>query len=240
LSVLIFLVGLVNLSLFSMLALFIVLAAALRGKLFSWAAAWQHLKWDFSWGKGLVFFILVNLAMAFLMVMLPPTQFDSLTYHLVGPKLWVQEGRFTALQGSHFFGFPQYVNTLYAGHIALLMGRIVGTGVIHTLFGILTLMAVGGYGARRFNKFVGLMAVAILLSATSLWLELTWPYVDLVGIGTAMLTLAMLERWKETRQQNYLILAGIFAGLALSSKYNAGMVGFAGGLIYCCMGGGRD
>ncbi|MCL4877082.1 MAG: glycosyltransferase family 39 protein [Anaerolineae bacterium] len=234
LSVLIFLVGLVNLSVFSMLALLAATILFLRGRVFTWAGAWiswlRGAKFDFLWGKGLALFIGFNLAMACLMALLPPTKFDSLTYHLVGPKLWVQEGKFTALPNNHFFGFPQYVNTLYTGHIALLAGRLTGTATVHALFGILTLMAVGGYGARRFNKFVGWAAVAVLLSATSIWLEISWAYVDMVGLGTAMLTFAALERWKETQKPAFLILGGIFAGLALSSKYNAAMVGFAGTL----------
>ncbi len=234
LSPLIFAVGLVNLSLFSMLFLLILLAACLRKNLFRWARdLWQWgnaFRFVGTWERGLAVFILLNLGMAFLMAALPPTKFDALTYHLVGPKLWVQEGRFSALPHSHFFGFPQYVNTLYAGQMALLLGRFNGTAMIHGFFGVFTLMALGGYGARRFNRLVGLMAVAVLLSATSIWMQFSWAYVDLVGIGTGALALATLELWKETQKTKFLVLAGIFAGLALASKYNAAMVGFAGGL----------
>lgn len=234
LSVAIFVVGLVKLSLLSMLLLLVGISGLLRRNVLGWAKdgfLWlQQLDINFGWGKGLAVFIVFNLILVFMMAVVPPTKFDSLTYQLVGPQLWVQEGKFTALPNNHFFGFPQYVNTLYAGHIAVMLGRFTGTASIHAFLGVLTLMAVGGYGARRFNPFVGLASVAILLSATSIWLQFSWAYVDLVSLAAATLTFAALEIWKETHKQNFLILAGIFAGIALSSKYNAAMVGFAGGL----------
>ncbi|HLA42135.1 MAG TPA: hypothetical protein VJZ27_01795, partial [Aggregatilineales bacterium] len=170
-SVIIFAVGLIWLNAISMFVVLILLAGFSFSHLPGWlrdVRTWQReFDFDFQWGRGLTWFTGLNLAMALVMALAPPTKFDALTYHLNGAKLWVEAGKFESLPGNHFFGFPQLVNTLYAGHMALLMGRFTGAAALHWMIGVLLLLAVLGYGTRRFNRFVGMLAVGFLLAATS-------------------------------------------------------------------------
>jgi hypothetical protein len=227
LSLLIFIVGLVNLSQASMAILMLVLVVTCFRPILKSAGDW--LAWrpnlNFMWGRLMLAFIGINLLIIFMMAVLPPTKFDALTYHLVGPKLAVQEGRFTALPDNHFFGFPQLVNTLYAGQIALLGGRLTSAAVLHGIMGTLMLIHMIGFGTRRFTPFVGWLSAVVIITATSIWLQFAWPYVDLAHAAYGWLTFAMLDNWRRVRTINPLLLAGIAAGLAMSSKYNALAVG---------------
>lgn len=238
LSVAMFGVGLVNLSAISM-GILILACIGLTGRDFGgWAIdlwAWvRGMQFSIPWAKGLALFIGLNLLMAWMMAATPPTTFDSLTYQLVGPKHAVAAGRFEALPESHFFAFPQALNTLFAGQMALLDGRLTGGAILHGMVGVLWLMAIGGYGSRRFSPFVGQLAPAILLSASSIWLQMTWAYVDLWTGLCGMLAWIGLEEWRSATSQRdktrWLVAVGIFVGLAMSAKYNTLVLGLLIGL----------
>jgi hypothetical protein len=85
------------------------------------------------------------------------------------------------------------------------------------------------------------MAAAILLTATSIWLQFSWAYVDLMTAACGMMTLIALDEWRESQSDRtrWLILAGVFVGLAMSAKYNAAMLGIVAG-IFILVYGRRD
>lgn len=240
LSVLILLVGLVYLHAISIGLLLVVIIGSTYRVIWEWLREFK----DFvgriftaeAWDQVLLCFIVVNLGMALIMALAPPTKFDGLVYHLVGPKHWVDEGRFVTLSGSHFFGFPQFIHTLYAGQMALLFERLTGAGVLHWLMGFASMVVVGSYGARRFSRHVGILTVAILLTATSIFLEFGWPYVDLPPIGFGMLAYIGLEQWRFAQEDDpnsslrWLIVAAVFVGFTMAVKYPLIGVGIAAGV----------
>ncbi|NJL96101.1 MAG: phospholipid carrier-dependent glycosyltransferase [Anaerolineae bacterium] len=206
------------------------------GAVWAWARSWR-LKTH--WDRGLALFIGANLLLAFTWSLAPPTRFDALTYHLVGPKLWVDAGRFISLPGNHFFGFPQTVQHLYAAQMALLAGRMNGAATLHAFYGLLMLVAVGGFAVRRFGAQPALLTVAFLLSVTSLWLQMTWPYVDLAPVAFAAVSFIALDQWRtaeRARQARWLVLAGVMAGLVMSVKYTTVTWGVMGGLYILIYG----
>ncbi len=236
-AVLILLVGAINLSFISMAGLLLVIVALTYRHSRAWLqAAWAWPRtWRFNthWERGLAFFIGFNLVLAWLNALTPPTAFDSLTYHLVGPKLWVTEGRFISLPDNHFFAFPAIVHTLFSGQMALLFGRITAATTLQFAITILGLMAIGGFAARRFVPFTGILSTAIFLSGTSFWLLLARPYVDLVVMAFAAASFITIEQWREaeTDRTKWLMLAAVFVGLTMSAKYNAVAWGLIVGLF---------
>ena len=130
------------------------------------------------------------------------------------------------------------MNALYAGQMALVFGRLTGAAVLHWTVGGLFLMAVYGYAARRFSAWIGLLAVAIILTVTSLWLQMSWEYVDLMTTAYGMLTFIALDQWRrmDTGPMRWIILAGVFVGLAMSAKYNAVMLGVVAGVFILVYG----
>ncbi|TDI46763.1 MAG: phospholipid carrier-dependent glycosyltransferase [Acidobacteria bacterium] len=100
-----------------------------------------------------------------------------------------------------------------------LLGRWVGA-----VSGILTVLVVYGLGRSAYGRAVGLLAAALLATCHLHVRESHFATVDIVM--TLFITVSLLFAVRATSKPsigNYL-LAGLFAGLAVSTKYNAGLV----------------
>lgn len=180
------------------------------------------------WTRFLAIFVLVSLAAALLLALAPPVAWDSLMYHLVGPKMYLADGRILAHTENHYLGFPQGVEMLFTLAMGL-FGR--DTIPVHFLLGILALLAAGGITRRYADVGAGWLAMVLLLSSYSIWLLFGWSYVDLGVMAYALLALIAFTRWRETQAEKWLLLAGIFAGLLLGVKYTAGLMLIALGVF---------
>jgi len=228
-------VGMVWLHALSVAALLGALALWARRDVRGWArefAAWvRGARVQGRWARALAVYTLGMVALALPLALLPPTKWDVLTYHLVGPQKYLAEGHIYAVPHNHFLGFPQLLEMLYTAQLAL-TGQLTGAAVLHWGVGALALMAVGGYAARRGGQAVGWLAAALLLSAPSIWWELTFAYVDLLPVGVAVLALGALERSAQVEDGRPLVaLAGALTGLALGTKYSALWLALALGVV---------
>jgi 4-amino-4-deoxy-L-arabinose transferase-like glycosyltransferase len=248
LSLLILGVGVILLNSLSMAALLIVVGALVWRDVVGWIGAF--VRWlrgglpTERWPRFLALVTLIMLILAFILALMPPYKWDVLTYHLAGPQQYVQEGRFYAVAHNHFLGFPQLVDTLYAGQLGL-TGRLEGSGLIHWVIGVFLLMGAGGYAARRTTNAAGWVTVTVLLAATTVWLEMTFAYSDLMPMALMVIGLAAAELWCDARAEllegdhsptRYLILVGIAAGLGMSTKYTALWMGVALGVLVLVLG----
>lgn len=156
--------------------------------------------------------------------LLPPTDWDTISYHLALPQLYVDAGRITYVNFMLHANWPMNMEMLFA--LALLLGSDVATHL--TMLGFLVLTAAGMLiAARRLlgDDRVGAIAVLLLL---------TVPMVKRLG-GLAMIDVAIglyvlaagvaFARWRDTRGQRWLLLCGLFCGFAAGSKLMGG--GFA-------------
>ncbi len=228
-------VGMVWLYTLSVAALLGALALWARRDVRGWArefAAWvRGARVQGRWARALAAYTLGMVALALPLALLPPTKWDVLTYHLVGPQKYLAEGRIYAVPHNHFLGFPQLLEMLYTAQLAL-TAQLSGAAVLHWGVGALALMAVGGYAARRGGQAAGWLAAALLLSAPSIWWELTFAYVDLLPIGVAVLALGALERSAQAEDGRPLVaLVGALIGLALGTKYSALWLALALGVV---------
>ena len=184
-------------------------------------------------------------------------KWDVLTYHLAGAEQYVEHGRFYAAKYNHFLGFPQLTDTLYAGQLAL-TGRLTGCALLHWVIGVFMLMMAGGYAARRTSQAAGWIAASSLLIATTIWLEMTFSYADLLSIALSVMGLALAERWQAVRQNvpedqdvspspaahtqsfraglGYLVLLGVVVGFGMSTKYTVIWMGVAFGILVLWLG----
>ncbi|MBN1200581.1 MAG: hypothetical protein JXJ20_01875 [Anaerolineae bacterium] len=240
LSLLIFAVGVVVLHALSMIALAVLVAVLTRADLAAWLrdlGAWAQngLPRD-GWTRFLAISVLVLLVAALILSTLPPSKWDVLTYHLAGPEGYADHGRFYAMPHNHFLGFPQLVDTLYAAEIAV-TGRLTSGGPLHCLIGALALLLTGGYAARHAGRTAGWLAAALIITPVTIWLEMTFAYVDLMPMGLAMVGLAVAGSWNDTRSRNrYLVLLGAVAGFAMGTKYTALWLGAGLGLLVLWLG----
>ncbi len=246
LSLLIFLVGTIKLNLVSVTLLLTMVVGLTFGDTVAWIK--EFAEWlrgglpSERWPRFLALVVLFMIALAFVWTLMPPSKWDVLTYHLAGPEQYVEHGRFYAAEHNHFLGFPQIVDTLYAGQLAL-TGRLAGSSLLHWLIGVFLLMMTGGYTVRHANHAAGWLAVTILLAATTIWLEMTFAYNDLLPVGLAVIGLALVEAWESARRSSdpaiptwqhglgYVLLLGLVAGFGMSTKYTVVWMAVAFGLL---------
>lgn len=163
--------------------------------------------------------VLLNLPIA----LAPPLEFDALTYHLVLPQHYIQAGRIVYVPEIMFWGMPQLTEMLYT--LAMLFGGNAAPAAMGWLIGTITLIGVGNHASQKFSPIAGWIAIASLLSGHTLCVTLSWAYVEWVLILYGLAWLITLEKvFSEKSNRGWLILIGVFSGMALSVKYTAGLL----------------
>lgn len=179
---------------------------------------------------------------------------DSLSYHLAAPKIYLREGRIGFIAYDSHTHFPFTMEMLYT--LGLQFGGAPGAKLFHWAAGWLTAGAVGAWtarfqvGGRPAPAWAPPLAAATFISMPIVLWELGTAYVDL---GTALFQLLalslLLDRLASGEGQDprraeapprwtAFALAGIFSGFAMGTKMTAlvqfGLIG--AGLLWAVVG----
>jgi hypothetical protein len=183
-------VGLGLLALATFLLGLIVVNRWVFGALFALAALWLrddlravgrdaralHLPIPSRFERALAAFIALALVLGGLVALTPPIAWDAQTYHLVIPKIALEQGRITAPPDIVYFSFPSLGEMLFLA--AMLLKGDIAAQVVHFVFLLLTLGAMFAFALRDFNARVAWLACAILVAVPSLLVVSMWAYVD--------------------------------------------------------------
>jgi hypothetical protein len=183
-------------------------------------------------------YLIIVLLLAVTLALLPPTSWDGLFYHLKGPKLYLEAGRIVGGVDIPHLNFP----SLFQMWFLLAMGirGDVAAQLIHILF----LFALGGmvyaFAQEHFGLREGWTAVLFLFATSMVPMLAAWSYNDLgLAFFSASSVYAFLK-WENLTQKRrdveepciglrWLVVSGMFAGLAMSMKYTSvvgpGMLG---------------
>ena len=167
-----------------------------------------------------------------LTALLPPTGWDSLFYHLTGPKLYLQSGRIAGGVDIPHLSFPSVMEMLYAW--AILLRGDIAAKLLHALFGLL-LAGLVYLTARRFlGRKAAWPAVLLFASMPMVSALAGWAYNDLALAYFQLACLYSVIRYLLSPSAlrhsplairhspfAWLILSGIFAGLAMGLKYTS-------------------
>jgi hypothetical protein len=215
----------------------LVLASGLALLLFKDIRCWLQqlgdlkLLWNRSGrlGKFLGGEILLILLATMTIAMAPPVKFDALVYHLKLPELYLDHGSFFYVPEIMFWGMPQIGEMLFTWAISI--GGYPAAAILGWLSGLAAM--VGLFGLIQDN--LGLQAawggLASLLAGFTLASSLSWGYVDWLAIlfGTAFLI--GMQLWVCQKTPGALWISGTFAGMALATKYTAGILLIAGTVL---------
>jgi hypothetical protein len=168
----------------------------------------------------------------------PPTQFDTLVYHLSLPKIYLETGRIVYVPWLFYWGMPQITEMLFTWAYAL-AGKESAI-ILGWLIGLLALVGLFGYVNQYFGKKPAWVAVAALLAGSTTAEALAWGYVDWASILFGWAFLVALQSWVSNSRRQYLTLAGIFAGLALGVKYTNGILLLIGILVIVSTSWGKS
>lgn len=164
------------------------------------------------YGTASLFFTLI-------MALTPVVAWDALTYHLVGPKLYIEAGRFVHPLNIPQLGFP------LLGQMHFTLGMLlVGDGVaplFHFGYGLLTLALMLSLARQLFGVEAAWFSAAILLSSPLLLTLMAWPYVDVSLLFYTTAVFYAFIRWWQTRQTIWLVLMGLMLGFSGGLKYTA-------------------
>lgn len=167
----------------------------------------------------LVLFCALLLLMAASGALSPPSERDSLIYHLALPKIYLEKGQWVEIPSAIFGYFPGLMEALYT--LALGLGAHY-PALLHYGFGLACLS-----GTLSLAKMLGvsrkfrLLAAIALASTPTFWSEMTWAYVDLVTTFYFLLVLLSFFRWTRERKKSLLVVLGFAIGAANCSKYTS-------------------
>ena len=174
--------------------------------------------------------VMVLLGMLFLIQftqsLAPPLHYDALNYHLTLPKAYLLNEKIENLDWLVMSGMPQTAEMLYLNLMAV-AGESAPL-LLSSFFGVLTCLALIGYLQKKLNLESAWVAAASLFGGFTLASSLAWGYVDWLGCLFGAGTVICLDYFRASGQPKFLLISGIFAGLAFSTKYPAGVIFLAG------------
>ncbi len=180
-------------------------------------------------GKIIALLLSFIFAAVLLLALAPPLKFDALVYHLALPKTYLSVGSVGYVPGNIFWGMPQVGEMLYLWAMSLAgepAAACVSWGV-----GAMAVLGLLGYARRQVGVAAAWVSAAALLAGYTLAAELSWAYVDWFTILYGLAFLVLLHRWKDIGRPSQILLAGLFGGFALGSKYSAGALLAAGAVL---------
>jgi len=213
------------------LVIFLVISGfALRKSILSWWKFWgtarTHWKEMGRFEKGVTVFSLFILLCNFFIALAPPLRFDSLSYHLSLPFRYIQLGKIEYLPGNVFWGMPQNTETLYT--LVMRLGGIEAATLLEWTMGVLAIVSLYDHTKNRISPRAAWCAVACLLAGETISSSLAWGYVEWPSALYAIAMFVTLDNLNQSEDLKGIVLAGIFAGLSLATKYTAGIVLIAG------------
>ncbi len=180
-----------------------------------------------------------SLLLTFWIALAPPTGWDTLVYHLTGPRLFVEAGRIVHSVDLPYLGFPELGEMQFTLGLLLAGDRV--APLFHFGYGLLALVVTASLAWRAFGrKGVAWLATTLLLSVPTLLSLMARAYVDATLLFYATAAFYALLRWRGSRAQadvtsdrGWLVMMGLFCGFCGGVKYTAVVVPLALGLSVC-------
>ena len=169
----------------------------------------------------------------------PPLAFDETLYHLPFARAFAATGRLPFLADLRFPVFPQLVEAVFAAVMSL-AGDVAthGVSVVATLA---TALLVGGWARRAASRggaaAGGLAAAFVLGQPIGVHLGASANVEPALALF-AVAAVYAVHRWRDDGGRGWLVLAGVLAGSAASTKY-LGLLIVTGAAIEIAVAGGR-
>ncbi|MBL7163404.1 MAG: glycosyltransferase family 39 protein [Anaerolineales bacterium] len=186
----------------------------------SWFSRWRPELIPDSWLGALVLSLLMIIAAGiFMWALAPAVRYDSVSYHLAVPARYLEAGRMIELPESFQTYFAHYGEMLYV--IAFALGDQPLPGLINFSAGILLVIQTYYLGKRLGNQAVGWIAAVILFSLPIIGIESATTYIDIFIALFVASALHAAILWSQGNGDKWLLLVGLFSGLALGTKLTA-------------------
>ncbi len=163
--------------------------------------------------------VLILVGGSYLWALAPAVRYDAVSYHLAAPARYLQAGRMIELPESFQTYSAHYGEMLYT--LALGVGEQPLPGMLSFAAGLLLAVQTYLLGRRLAGQRVGWLAALLLLATPLAGMEMATAYTDVfLGVFVTAAVLAF-SRWLDAPETRWLLLMGVFSGLALGTKLNA-------------------
>ncbi|MCP4360098.1 MAG: hypothetical protein GY796_18995 [Chloroflexi bacterium] len=167
-------------------------------------------------------YLIIAISLTLFVALLPPTSWDAISYHLKGPQIYLAAGRIVpTLDNAHIA--PIYFPNLFEMLFMLAMGLRgdVTAKLLHFLFSFF-LGALVYLAARDQVQVKDPWLAVVFYYAIPMVLVLAGQaYNDLSLAFSQIVALLALFQWQRFRRNKWLVLSGLFCGLAMGHKYTS-------------------
>lgn len=161
----------------------------------------------------------LNILAILILSCVPPITRDALVHHLAIPKLWLNHGGIYEIPSSVVSYYPMNLDLLYM--ISLYFGNDIVPKLIHFSFALATAWLLFAYLAKQLDRYYAFVGVLLFLSTPVVIKLSITAYVDLGLIFFSTAGLMKLLRWHaDFLRIKHLVMAAVFCGLAMGTKYN--------------------
>jgi hypothetical protein len=172
--------------------------------------------------------VVAGAAISFVLALAPITYYDSLVYHLAMPAAYVRAKHWLPLTSLIYSAFPQAMEMLWT--LALLLRSEITANLIGWGTAMLLLASITAFGVRFFDRRVAAVAAALIAIMPAFLLLSSGGYVD---VGLTMFSFLALYAvcLSAVPNNGIAITAGLFAGLAIGTKYTGALPAVLCGLL---------
>jgi hypothetical protein len=180
-----------------------------------------------SWDGFAFLLLLFCLLAGLLLTLTPEIGKDALIYHLAVPSLFLKHHGFTFIPGNIFSNYPLHSEMLFLIGL-FLQGDTLARG-IHFFMLLFILLGMDQFIRYRM-KGHDYPSLSLLIFSTipSVFLVSHMAYNDLFVTFYSMAAVFAFINWFGRPEKGWLILSGVFSGLALAGKYTALFLPFIG------------
>jgi hypothetical protein len=158
------------------------------------------------------------------MALAPPSDWDSLMYHLQVPKQWLLAGRMFVPDGNDQASLIGAAQMLYLPLLA--MGSSSAPAILSATLAIMLSLTAFSASARLWPPPTRNYILVTLWGSPAIILVGMTSRVDVtVTLFTLLAHYALLLAWMDSQSQRWLDVAALLIGLAFGVKYHGGMYG---------------
>ncbi len=179
----------------------------------------RRVQWRRRPSRLVTIYLVITLSLGLTLALLPPTSWDSLSYHLRGPWLYLQAGRIYPGVDVFSLNNPFLLEMVFMMGMALrndAVAQLIHFGFTFLLAGMVYTLAVNSLKLPS-----GWTAVLILFATPMFMLLAPWTYNDLALSFVILGSLYAFLQWRSSEDWRWLLLSGLFSGLAMSFKYTS-------------------
>jgi len=175
-----------------------------------------------------VILLAISLTACMVLVLTPEVGKDALIYHLGVPKMFLEYHGICLIPGNVFANYPFFGEMLYVWGLAV-SGEVAVKG-IHFVMALLILFGMWRFSRRYLpDNRVAPLSLLIFFTIPSVFQNAHMAYCDLTLAFYTFVALYAFINWFNTEEIFWIILCGVFSGIAMSIKFGGLFLPLAGG-----------